>query len=56
MQERVAGDSLGDPGKGGGLLHAPLKHRFVEVVAIQVPGSGILPILQRHRRFEPEIP
>ena len=42
MPERVAGDSLGESGKGGGLLHGPLENRFVEVVTIQAPGTGIL--------------
>jgi hypothetical protein len=42
MPERVAGDSLGESCKGGGLLHGPLENRFVEVVTIQAPGTGIL--------------
>jgi hypothetical protein len=41
MPERVAGDSLGEAGKGGGLLYGPLENRFVEVMTIQAPGTGI---------------
>lgn len=44
MPERVTGGPLGESGKGGGLLHGPLENRFVEVVTIQAPGTGILRI------------
>lgn len=42
MPERVAGNSLGESGKGGGLLHGPLENRFVEVMTIQTSETDIL--------------
>ena len=42
MPERVAGDSLDESGKGGGLFHGSLENRFVEVVTIQASGTGVL--------------